>query len=50
MGKKISTCLYIDKGVLEAARRMGLNVSWVSENTLIEAMGRLSGQRQPAAF
>jgi hypothetical protein len=26
MGSKVSTCLYIDRGVLEAARRVGLNV------------------------
>jgi integrase/recombinase XerD len=46
MGNKISTCLYINKGVLEAARRVGLNVSRVSENALVEAIGRLSGHKQ----
>ena len=43
MGSKVSTCLYIDKGVLEAARRVGLNISKVSENALVEAVGRLNG-------
>jgi post-segregation antitoxin (ccd killing protein) len=41
MSNKISTCLYIDRGVLEAARQVGLNVSKVSENALVEAIGRL---------
>ena len=39
--------MYIDRGVLEAARRVGLNVRRVSENALVEAIGRLSGQKQP---
>jgi post-segregation antitoxin (ccd killing protein) len=42
MGNKVSTCLYIDKGVLETAKRVGLNVSRVSENALKEAIGRLT--------
>jgi post-segregation antitoxin (ccd killing protein) len=37
MGSKVSTCLYIDKRVLDTAKRVGLNVSRVSENALIEA-------------
>ena len=41
MGSRKSTCLYIDKEVLETAKRIGLNVSRVSENALIEAIGRL---------
>ena len=45
MGDKVSTCLYIDKGVLETARQVGLNVSKVAENSLIEAVRRLSGQK-----
>ena len=45
MGNKISTCLYIDKGVLETARNVGLNVSKVAKNALIEAVGRLTGQK-----
>ena len=43
MGSKVSACLYIDKGVLETARHVGLNISRVSENALIEAIGRLRG-------
>ena len=45
MGEKVSTCLYIDKRVLEKARAIGLNVSKVSENSLIEAIGRLGGSK-----
>jgi site-specific recombinase XerD len=43
MGKKRSTCLYLDTRVVETAKRIGLNVSRVSENALIEAIGRLEG-------
>ncbi len=39
MGKRKSTCLYLDPEVVEAARRMGLSVSRVSENALVEAIG-----------
>jgi hypothetical protein len=46
MSNKVSTCLYIDKGVLETARRVGLNVSRVSENALKEAIGRLMGPKR----
>ena len=42
VGSKVSTCLYIDKGVLETARHVGLNVSKVAENSLIEAIRRLT--------
>ena len=38
---KVSTCLYISREVLETARRSGLNLSRVSENALVEAIGRL---------
>ena len=38
-----STCLYIGRDVLETAKRLGLNVSRVSENALVEAIGRLQG-------
>jgi hypothetical protein len=41
MSSRVSTCLYIDKGVLETARKIGLNVSRVSENALIEAISKL---------
>ena len=40
---KVSTCLYISRDVLEAAKKSGLNLSRVSENALIEAIGRLQG-------
>ena len=43
MGNRRSVCLYIDRGVLETAREMGLNLSRVSENALREAVGRLGG-------
>ena len=43
MGSKVSTCLYINKKVLETARRVGLNISKVSENALVDAIGRLTG-------
>jgi hypothetical protein len=43
MSKKVSTCLYIDRGILETARSVGLNVSKVAENGLIDAIGRLTG-------
>jgi hypothetical protein len=42
MGNKISTCLYIDRDTLETARQAGLNVSKVAENSLIEAIRRLT--------
>ena len=40
-GTKVSTCLYIGREVLEAAKKSGLNLSRVAENALIEAVGRL---------
>ena len=43
MGNRISACLYIDREILETAKKVGLNVSRVSENALAEAIGRLSG-------
>jgi hypothetical protein len=50
MGNKVSACLYIDKGVLEAARQVGLNVSKVAENSLIEAVRRLTGPKPEASL
>jgi post-segregation antitoxin (ccd killing protein) len=55
MVKKVSTCLYINKQVLEAAKRVGLNVSRVSENALMRAIERLedrgpeTGLNRPSA-
>jgi hypothetical protein len=40
---KVSACLYSGRDVLKTAKRLGLNVSRVSENALIEAIGRLQG-------
>ena len=40
---KVPAWLYISMEVLETARRSGLNLSRVSENALIEAIGRLQG-------
>lgn len=42
---KVSTCLYLSREVLEAAKKSGLNLSRVSENALIEAVGRLRGPK-----
>ena len=50
MGNRVSTCLYITKEVLEAAKRAGLNVSRVSENALIEAIGRLTEPKREAGL
>ena len=41
--EKVSTYLYIGRGVLKTAKNLGLNVSKVSENALIGAIGRLRG-------
>ena len=46
MGRKKSTCLYLDTEVVETAKQLGLNISKVSENALKEAIGRLSGTKQ----
>jgi integrase len=46
MGDKVSACLYIGKAVLEAAHRIGLNVSKVAENGLMGAIARLNGHEQ----
>jgi len=43
MVTKVNTCIYLDRKVLETAKQMGLNVSSVSENALVEAVGRLEG-------
>jgi post-segregation antitoxin (ccd killing protein) len=49
MNKKVSTCLYIDRGILETARNAGLNLSKVAENALVDAIGRLCGQKQASS-
>ena len=45
-----STCLYLDQGVVETARQVGLNLSRVSENALVEAIGRLEGPKQETSL
>ncbi len=45
MGSRKSVCLYLDREVVETAKQAGLNLSKVSENALIEAIGRLSGTK-----
>jgi integrase/recombinase XerD len=42
---KVSTCLYVSREVLANAKQLGLNVSKVSENALVEAIGRLRGPK-----
>ena len=46
MKNKVSTCLYIDRKILENAKQVGLNISRVSENALIEAIERLRSPEQ----
>jgi hypothetical protein len=43
MSNRMSTCLYIDREIVETAKRVGLNLSKVTENALVEAIGRLTG-------
>jgi hypothetical protein len=50
MGDKVSTCLYIDREVLEKAHSIGLNVSKVAENSLMDAIARLNGSKQEVVF
>jgi hypothetical protein len=50
MGKKVSACLYLDSDVLETAKKLGLNVSKVSENALVEAIGLLTGAKPEIAL
>jgi len=44
-GGKVSTCLYVSREVLANAKQLGLNVSKVSENALVDAIGRLRGPK-----
>ena len=50
MGSRRSTCLYLEAEVVETARKMGLNLSRVSENALVEAIGRLKEPKQETGF
>jgi len=38
VGNRRSACLCIDEEILETAKRIGLNVSRVSENSLVKAI------------
>ena len=49
-GNRKSTCLYLDQGVVETAKRMELNVSRVSENALVGAIERLSRSEAKTVF
>ncbi len=46
MSNKVATCLYMNKEVVETARKIGLNLSKVSENALIESISRLRSPKQ----
>jgi hypothetical protein len=41
MSNRMSTCLYIDREIIETAKKVGLNISKVAENALIDAIARL---------
>ena len=43
MSGRKSTCLYLSQEVVETARKVGLNLSKISENALVEAIERLKG-------
>jgi hypothetical protein len=46
MVTKVNACIYLDRKILETAKKVGLNISRVSENALIEAIKRLRGPEQ----
>ena len=46
MATKVNTCLYLDVKIVETAKRLGLNISKVSENALKEAIRRLGVPEQ----
>ena len=50
MRSRKSTCLYLDKEVVEMAKQVGLNVSKVSENALIAAIERLRSLEQETSL
>lgn len=41
MSRKKSTCLYLEAEVVGTARRLGLNLSKISENALVQAIDKL---------
>ena len=50
MGSKKSTYLYLNREVVETAKKLGLNVSRVSENALVEAIERLKGPKRETSL
>ena len=50
MASRKSTCLYLDARVVETARQVGLNISKVSENALVEAISLLSRPKPEAGL
>lgn len=45
MGSKVSTCLYLNQEIVRTAKQVGLNISKVSENALLDAIRRLKGPK-----
>lgn len=43
MGKKIRTTIYLDEEISEKAKDLGLNISKVCENSLIQAIKAMEG-------
>jgi len=50
MGDKVSICVYISKEVLETAKRIGLNLSRVSENASLDTIRRLKESEREAGL
>ena len=49
-GSRKSICLYLNAEVVETAKQVGLNVSRVSENALMEAIELLSKTKQATSL
>ena len=43
MGQKSNVTIYLDREIVKRAKELGLNISKVSENALIEAIRKLEG-------
>jgi post-segregation antitoxin (ccd killing protein) len=50
VSNKVSTCLYLDRKIMQTAKEAGRNVSKVAENALVEAIGKLAGTKRETAF
>jgi len=48
MGQKSNVTLYVDTEVVQRAKELGLNISKVSENALIEAIRKLEAPNPPS--